>query len=160
MSNTDQKLFLYKPAFADLDMRQALLADPETMSYNKAYGGTIDWPETEWRQWYSRWVAQDREQCFYRYLMTADKEFVGEVAYQLDPKLGGYMTDIIISAKHRGHGYGKTGLNLLCGAAKARGIKVLYDNIALDNPSINLFLAAGFIEVIRTTESILLKKEL
>ena len=160
MTTTDQNLYLYKPAFADLDFRQALLADPETMSYNRAWGGAIDWPESEWRQWYSRWVAQDREQCFYRYLVTGEKVFIGEVAYNYDPKFGGYMADIIISAKHRGHGYGKAGLNLLCDAAKARGISILYDNIAIDNPAIKMFLDAGFIEVVRTTEIILLKKEL
>ena len=42
------------------------------------------------------------------------------------------------------------GLNLLCEAAKKNGIKLLHDDIALDNPAISIFLKAGFIEEYRT----------
>ena len=33
---------LYKPKLEDLWFRQKFMADPETMSYNDAWGGTID----------------------------------------------------------------------------------------------------------------------
>ena len=44
--------------------------------------------------------------------------------------------------------------------AKANGIKELYDDIAIDNSSVSLFLKCGFVEVLRTTEYVLVKKEL
>ena len=60
----------------------------------------------------------------------------------------------------RGKGYGAQGLELLCAAAKENGITVLYDDIAVDNPAVRLFLAHGFYEDHRTEEKIVLKKDL
>ena len=51
-------------------------------------------------------------------------------------------------------------LDLLCTAAKENGITVLYDDIAIDNPAVKLFLKHGFKEESRTDEKIILKKEL
>ena len=49
---------------------------------------------------------------------------------------------------------------MLCSAAKQNGIKLLYDDIAIDNPAVTMFLKNGFIEEYRTSEIIMLKKEL
>ena len=49
---------------------------------------------------------------------------------------------------------------MLCSAAKQNGIKLLYDDIAIDNPAVTMFLKKGFIEEYRTSEIIMLKKEL
>ena len=67
---------------------------------------------------------------------------------------------MIILSAFRGKGYGAQGLELLCGAAKENGIKVLYDDIAIDNTAISLFVKLGFCEEYRTEEKIVLKKEL
>ena len=40
----------WKPEIKDLWFRQALLADPETMAYNRAWGGTIPFPEEKWEK--------------------------------------------------------------------------------------------------------------
>ena len=56
-------------------------------------------------------------------------------------------------------GLGGQGLLLLCEAAKVNGVEILYDNIAIDNPVIKLFLKTGFCEEYRTDEIIMLKKE-
>lgn len=42
---------LYKPHLDDLWFRQAMMADPETMSYNNAWGGTIPFPREKWEVW-------------------------------------------------------------------------------------------------------------
>ena len=159
MPDVRKTLSLYLPELEELDFRRKLLADPETMEYNHAWGGTIDFPESEWNAWYSHWV-RGRKDCFYRYLKIDDGVFVGEVAYHYDPKWGGYMADVIVHSAYRGQGYGKAGLELLCTAAKAHGLTVLYDDIAIDNPAIEMFIGAGFFEVARTDELILLKKDL
>lgn len=63
-------------------------------------------------------------------------------------------------APYRGKGYGNIGLERLCNAAKKNGVDVLYDDIAIDNPAITMFLKHGFIEEYRTKKIIMLRKEL
>lgn len=71
-----------------------------------------------------------------------------------------YIADIIVMAKYRGKGYGSAGLKLLCDCAKETGIQCLYDDIAVDNPAIALFLKQGFREEYRTEDFVMLKKVL
>ena len=85
---------------------------------------------------------------------------MGEAAYHYDNDLNIYLADIIISARSRRHGYGKAGLEMLCEVAQKEKIPELYDNIAINNPGINLFLQCGFQEEYRTEEIIMLKKVL
>ena len=51
-------------------------------------------------------------------------------------------------------------MDLLCNAAKQNVLKLLYDDLAIDNPAITMFLKNGFMEEYRTNEIIMLKKEL
>ncbi len=148
------------PAPEDLWFRQEMLEDAATMSYNRAWGGTISFPEERWRDWHEAWVAHPEGRRFYRYLAEEDGRFVGEVAYHYDEGFRHYTADVIIYAKERNKGYGGQGLALLCAAAKKNGIGVLYDDIAADNPAIGLFLRRGFTEEARTKEQIILRKEL
>ncbi|WP_170000957.1 GNAT family N-acetyltransferase, partial [Campylobacter sp. RM16189] len=80
------------------------------------------------------------------------------IAYHFDDKRSIYVTNVIIYAPYRKKGYGKIALTLLCKKAKDNGIKEIYDDIAIDNPAINLFLSCGFKEEYRTTEYVMLKK--
>ena len=152
-------LELVTPAPEDLWFRKKLLADEATMSYNHAWGGTIDFPREKWQDWYDFWVAQTDGRRFYRYLRD-EKGFVGEIAYHYDPEYYGYIANVIIFSEFRGRGYGAEGLQMLCEAAKENGIVVLYDDIAIDNPAAGLFLKQGFREAYRTEEKIILKKDL
>ena len=69
---------LYRPAVRDLWFRRDLLADEATMSYNRAWGGTVDFPEGLWGRWHEAWVAREGEgRRYYRYLRDPDTgEFV------------------------------------------------------------------------------------
>lgn len=152
---------LYRPALEELSFRQSLLSDPDTMAYNRAWGGIINFPRQRWADWYQRWLEDPADARFYRYLYDPQlNAFIGEAAYHLDEELGGYICDVIVSARYRGRGYGTQGLSLLCQAAKANGLPRLMDNIALDNPSISLFLKAGFREIGRNETYILVAKDL
>lgn len=154
-------ILLHRPALEELSFRQAFLSDPATMAYNHAYGGTIDFPQERWADWYNRWVEDASGERFYRYLYDPQTgNFVGEAAYHFDGELGGYICDVIVPADCRGRGYGTQGLALLCAAAKANGVERLYDNIAVDNPSIDVFLRSGFREVSRNGEYVLVAKDL
>ena len=151
----------YKPTLQDLWFRQQFMADEATMSYNAAWGGTIPFPENTWKEWYDRWLIHHENKRFYRYLMdTETQTFVGEIAYHYDEEREIWLADVIVASEYRGKGYGSEGLQLLCDAAKANGVEVLRDDIAIDNPAARLFLKAGFTEEYRTDEIIMLKKEL
>ena len=150
---------LYTPAIEDLWFKEKILSDKETMSYNHAYGGTIPFTKEKWESWHNRWIINHENKRFYRYI-TDNDTFIGEVAYRFDDEEQRYFADVIVYAPHRGKGYGRAALLLLCETAKNNGIQELYDAIAIDNPSVALFLKCGFIEVSRTGEYILVKKEL
>ena len=154
-------IVLYRPELKDLWFRERCLADPATMSYNRAWGGTISFPESRWEEWYDRWVVRQENGRFYRYLRDTDTNvFVGEIAYHYDEEEEKWLADVIVAAEYRGRGYGTAGLALLCRAAKENGIAVLWDNIARDNPAIGLFRKAGFLEEYQTDELIMLRKTL
>ena len=153
-------LTLYKPTYEDLWFRQTMLADEATMSYNRAWGGTIPWPKEKWAGWYEYWILQHAGKRYYRYLKNKDGQFVGEIAYHYDDDIGHEIANVIIYAPYRRKGYGGEALDLLCSAAKSNGVAVLYDDIAIDNPAIKLFLNHGFTEERRTDEKIYLRKAL
>lgn len=148
---------LYQPKLEDLWFRQQLLNDTNTMSYNHKYGGTISFTKDKWQNWYHKWMNNDKH--FYRYIKD-DDNFIGEVAYYYDDNRQIYITSIIIYAPYRNKGYGTKALSLLCEHAKHNGIKALYDDIAIDNLAINLFIKCGFKKVLQTDEYILVKKDL
>ena len=153
-------LTLYEPNYEDLWFRQMMLADEDTMSYNHAWGGTIPWPEDKWSGWYDYWITCHEGKRYYRYLKNKDGQFVGEIAYHYDAEIQHEIANVMIYSKYRKNGYGSEALDLLCSMAKNNGISVLYDDIAIDNPAITLFLKHGFVEKYRTEEKIVLKKEL
>ena len=153
-------LTLYEPKYEDLWFRQMMLADEETMSYNRAWGGTIPWPEEEWRGWYDCWIKDREGGRYYRYVKNEEGLFVGEIACHRDADMQRETADVIIYSRYRGRGYGGEALELLCSAAKEGGVSVLYDDIAIDNPAIGLFLKHGFTEEARTEDKIILRKEL
>lgn len=151
-------LTLYRPVLTELGFREKLLADPATMTYNHAWGGVVDFPEARWADWYEKWSDEEH---FYRYLRQRDGgQFVGEAAYRWDPARGIWLCDILVHAEYRGRWYGTTGLELLCASARANGVKLLYDDIAADNPAVEMFLRHGFRVVERTQQSILVCKDL
>ena len=153
-------LTIYEPKYEDLWFRQRVMADEETMSYNHAWGGTIPWPKAKWGDWYDRWVANPKDGRLYRYVKNNSGDFVGEIAYHYDADMQGFTANVIIFSKYRGRGYGGQALELLCAEAGANGITVLYDDMAVGNPALALFLRHGFTEEARTAEKILLKKAL
>ena len=150
-------IHFYKPQMEDLWFRQVMLSDAETMGYNHAWGGTILFPEERWADWSIKWLGGNKN-YFYRYLTEERGNFVGEAAYHYDDVRGITLCDVIVHAKYRGRGYGKQGLRLLCDAARANGLTELYDDIAVDNPAIKLFLNSGFLVVRETEENITVKR--
>ena len=151
---------VYIPKIEDLWFKELMLSDPDTMSYNHAWGGCIPFPKEEWQEWYDYWIINHENKRFYCYLKNEEDKFVGEIAYHYNEKEKKYLLDVIIHDKYRHKGYGSEGLKLLCTIARENGIEEVYDNIAIDSPAISLFIKQGFYEVYRTDELIYLKKNL
>ena len=160
MNGGGKVLTVYKPEYRDLRFRQQMLSDGETMSYNHAWGGTVSFPEERWEEWYDSWIVRAGSRRYYRYLKNEAGEYIGEIAYHFDDEISGYIANVIVYAPYRGRGYGAQALELLCAAARENGIGVLYDDIAVDNPAVGLFLKHGFSETGRTQDKIILKKVL
>lgn len=151
-------LKVVKPELEDLWFRESMMADIETMSYNDAWGGTIPFPKEDWEEWYTLWVRNSGQERYYRYLKgDANKVFVGEISYHFDKLRNIYICDVIIKAEFRKQGFGTQGIQLLCEAAKANGVEVLYDDIAADNPSAHLFLKNGFSIEFQNDEILMVK---
>ena len=151
-------LEVVKPELEDLWFRESMMSDRETMSYNDAWGGTIPFPKEDWDEWYTFWVRNSGQERYYRYLKDdANKVFVGEISYHFDKLRNIYLCDVIIKAEFRRRGFGTQGIQLLCEAAKANGVKALYDDIATDNPSTHLFLKNGFSIEFQNDEIVMVK---
>ncbi len=116
------RLELHVPTIEELDYRQKIMSDPETMSYNKGYDlgfegyhsdtGCIDFPKSEWRDWYEYFVGCETER-FYAYVRRKeDGAFIGEVNVHRGSDED-YDMGILIEAKYRGRGYSKEALKLL-----------------------------------------------
>ncbi len=154
-------LTLYRPALSELSYRAALIGDEKTMAYNAKWGGTVPFPREKWESWYEKWLSVPESLRFYRYLYDADRRlFVGEAAWRYDEAYAAHIVSIIVEAQHRGKGYGTLALRLLCEAAKAQGIRRLADDIALDNPSLSLFLREGFHVLRRDRDCVFVEKML
>ena len=151
-------LKVVKPELEDLWFRESMMADIETMSYNDAWGGTIPFPKEDWEEWYTLWVRNSGQERYYRYLKDdANKVFVGEISYHFDKLRNIYICDVIIKAEFRKQGFGTQGIQLLCEAAKANGVEALYDNIAADNSSAQLFLKNDFSIEFQNDEILMVK---
>lgn len=150
-------LHLGKPSAENLSFRQSLLEDPATMAYNEAWGGCLPFPPERWADWAARWL--ENETRFYRYVLDEENRPVGEVAWHREEEL--ILCDVIIHSAYRHRGYGKEALSLLLAAAKEAALPALWDNIGAQNaPALALFLGAGFREISRTEDAILVKKDL
>ena len=149
------KIRLIKPELNDLHLKTKLLADQKTMSFNHNYGGTIIFDESKYKDWYEKWMNGNNRYYYYVFL---DNNFVGEAAYYLDDDI--YMISIIIDYNYRHMGIGSEVLKLIINDAKEKGITELYDEIAIDNPSVNMFINNGFEIVEQNKDSIIVKKKI
>lgn len=154
------KLKLCIPGIREMDYRQGLLAQPETMAHNAgqpidapgydAATGCIDFPMADWRYWRDVWLWREPAR-YSAYLLDEDAgRFVGEVCYFYDMEADAHGTGIIIEAKHRGRGFGTEGLKLLAEHAFLHPeVETLFVDLPLSRENaIRMYLTVGFREML------------
>ena len=151
---------LYEPKLEDYWYEAKVQSDPLSMSYNAGYEvsyygyhydtGCIDFPKEKWKETYNK---RNKENVFFAYIKDNNlDEFVGYVNYHYNKSYNRYECGILIDSKYRGKGYSKKALQLLCNAARAKGIKELYDNFEIDRDNtLNIFKQVGFVVVKKLT---------
>ena len=152
-----EELVLRVPCKEELTYRQKILADPPTMTYNKAMKdcdgdynpktGCIDFHEGLWDEWYERWVDKVPDR-FYAYLYDKTlRRHVGEVALRSVENPRSYMCSIVVEDKYRGFGYGRAGLKLLVNHAfEFLDAEELIDHLPAGRKAAHkLFTTSGFI---------------
>lgn len=148
----------YLPRPDELWFRRKMLADEATMAYNRAYGGTVDFPGGTLAGLVRPLGRAPGGTVLPLSPRERFRRVRREIAYHFDGEK--YLADVIVYAPYRRRGYGAAGLALLCAAAKENGVGVLYDDIAADNPSVALFLRCGFSVEYRTDQIVMVKKVL
>ncbi|CEO20445.1 GNAT family N-acetyltransferase [Paraclostridium sordellii] len=154
-----ENLYLHVPTFDELDYRQKILGQEDTMSYNKGYNlltenynnetGCIDFSKKYWDKWYAKWILEATDR-YYAYIVESNTDdFVGEVCFYYEEEEKLYRIGIVIESIHRGKGYCSKGLIKLADVAfNDFNIKRLRNVIPLDRKyAIKGHKKAGFKEV-------------
>lgn len=151
-------LKLHVPSIKEMDYRQKVLAQPETMSYNAgqpyeaegydAATGCINFPITDWRYWRDVWLWQEPSRYSAYIQIEETGEFVGEACYFYDMETDSHSVGVLIEHCHRNKGYGTQALRLICERAFAHGeVDSLFMDLPMSRESaIRMALTAGFRE--------------
>jgi len=118
-----EQLQLCVPRLKDLWFRQQMMADSITMAYNAGYDvpfsgyhrdtGCIDFPDSDWADWYGDWIDREPER-YYAYIQHCDDgQWLGEVCLHRSSSGEWWDMGILIHAPFRGKGYGVPALQLL-----------------------------------------------
>ena len=151
-----EKLELYIPKRNELWFRQKMMSNPETMSYNANWDvdwdgyhretGCIDFPESEWDEWYEYWTDNEPER-FYAYIKRgSDGVWIGELNFHYTQENDWWDMGIVIHAPYRGKGYAVPALCLMLDHAfRDCGIVRLHNDFEVTRPmGLKTHLAAGF----------------
>lgn len=114
------KLYLHIPSFEELEYKRKIMAQPDTMSYNRGYElkcydynnetGCFDFKKEYWKDWYTTWISNEPKR-FYAYLSLVESgEFIGDVCFHYQKSSNSHCIGIVLEAKHRGKGYCAEGL--------------------------------------------------
>ena len=150
------RLHLKVPTLSELSYRQKILADPETMNYNKGFDiedssydkstGCIDFKQSKWDKWSSYWTG-NKPQTYYAYIVrNEDSCFVGEVNIHKNINENPYEMGIAMEEQFRGKGYSKEALSLLLQVAfEEYGAKAIHNNFSTNNDAaFKTHLRVGF----------------
>lgn len=155
-----EKLELYVPKLEELWFYQQMLSDPKTMSYNANWDvsysgyhretGCIDFPESEWAEWYDCWIGQEPKR-FYAYIKrSSDGAWIGDVNFHYTPEKDWWDMGIVMYAPYRGMGYAVPALMLMLDHAfQDCGVTRIHNNFEIARNEVSAWkthISAGFKE--------------
>lgn len=156
-----EKLELYIPKLEELWFYQKMLSDPDTMSYNANWDvsyagyhrdtGCIDFPLSEWADWYASWIGQEPER-FYAYIKrSSDGAWIGNINFHYTPEKDWWDMGIVLYAPYRGQGYAVSALRLMLNHAfHVCGVSRIHNDFELARNEVSAWkthLSAGFRDV-------------
>lgn len=123
----EERLYLHIPSIEELEYREKLMSQPETMNYNKGYEisfngynketGCIEFKQPTWEKWYSKMV-NNKPNAYYAYIMRkVDNVFIGEVNIHWNDEKKWYDMGIVLESSYRGYGYSIEALTKLINVA-------------------------------------------
>ncbi|MGN0978837.1 MAG: GNAT family N-acetyltransferase [Candidatus Avoscillospira sp.] len=157
----EKRVELYVPKLEELWFDQKMQADPATMSYNANWDvsysgyhrdtGCIDFPESEWADWYAGWIGREPER-FYAYIRrVSDGQWLGNVNFHYTPDRDWWDMGIVLYAPYRGQGYAVPALRLLLDHAfRDCGVTRIHNNFEIARNEVSAWkthLSAGFRDV-------------
>lgn len=156
------RIELHIPNENELEYRQYLISDKETMSYNIGYGddGTGCYYQTieQVQEWYKNW--NNGKDNYYAYIIRKeDNTPIGEVDIHWIGYCQKYIIGIVIEAKYRGKGYAEETLSLLCNVAFNKlNLDAIYDDFPTTRTvAEKVFSKVGFVR--EDDEFVVLTKE-
>ncbi len=158
MRRLHRSIYLVKPSYKNLKLTKELLNCEKTMSFNKRWGGVVDFSEDKWASFYDRFLGENSENVYF-HIYNLDNVFVGEVSASYKEEFKAYGLNIKIKYDFRGNNHGSDALSeFLDYLFYEMKIDRIVDNVALDNFSaIKLLNSFGFREILETSEYTLLE---
>ena len=155
-----EKLKLYVPKLEELWFYQQMLSDPKTMSYNANWDvsysgyhretGCIDFPKSEWAEWYDCLIGQEPKR-FYAYIKrSSDGAWIGDVNFHYTQEKDWWDMGIVMYAPYRGMGYAVPALRLMLDHAfRDCGVTRIHNNFEIARNEVSAWkthISAGFKE--------------
>lgn len=152
------RIELHVPGLREMAARQAWLADPDTMAYNRGRDldgtegydpatGCIDFSRENWRFWRQVWLMNEPD-FHSAYIRDSDTgHFVGEVCWFREGE--DFNAGILIAAGYRGKGYCAPALKALAEHAFEReDIPALRCALPMDDvAAVRGYARAGFMSL-------------
>lgn len=146
-------VYLKEPSLEEYWYQEKILNDPLTMEYNAGWDVSYNGYDYETgcikfgkEKWESEFNKRQESNIYYAYIVREeDNEFVGTVNFGFNEKKNQYTCGIVIEYSHRGKGYGKKALKLLCDIAfNEYNVDSLYNGFDKERSSIKIFGDLGF----------------
>ena len=147
MNFVNKSVYLKKPSFYELSLTKDLLSDKLTMSFNDKWGGTVDFDNSKWANFFSEYI-DDKNDNEYFHIYNIENIFVGEISTRYDSKYDSYMLNIKVKYEFRGNDYAKDALSVFLDYLfNNKKIEKIVNDVALDNKAAIEFLKKmGFCE--------------
>lgn len=157
MDLVNKSVYFKVPTYEELYLTELLLSDKETMKFNEKWGGTVNFPKSEWKSFYDNYISNPNR--YYFHIYNIEGVFVGEISTRYSQEEDAHMMNIKIMHRFRGNNHGFDALELFLEYLFVEcGVERIKDNIGHDSKAgVQLFKSLGFQELYETDDYIMLE---